>query len=59
MRLRRRSFRASIRVVPGPAPIVFHLGLVSFEASIEEARTLALDLVDAIEAAELAQRSGG
>ena len=55
MRLRRRSFRASIEVVPGPAPIVFHLGLVSFEASITEATQLATQLVDAIEQA----RRGG
>jgi hypothetical protein len=51
VRLRRRSFRASIEVVSGPAPIVFHLGLVSFEASITEAHMLAVQLVDAIEQA--------
>jgi hypothetical protein len=57
MRLRRRSFHASVRVQSGHAPILVHLGLVSFEASVEEARQLALDLADAVEAAERTRRS--
>lgn len=55
MRLKRRSFKASIKAVEGPAPILFHFGLVSFEASISEATQLAAELIDAIEQA----RRGG
>jgi hypothetical protein len=52
MRLRRRSFHATVRVQSGARPILLHLGLVSFEATVDEARDLALQIVDAIEAAE-------
>lgn len=52
MRLKRRSFRAAISVTSGSAPIIFHFGLVSFEATLSEARQLAVSLVDAIERAQ-------
>ena len=58
MRIKRRSFRASIEVVPGPAPVLFHFGLVSFECSISEAHSLAIALVDAIEQARAAGDDG-
>jgi hypothetical protein len=52
MRLRRRKFHATVAVQPGNAPIVLGFGIVTFEASIGEARDLGLQIVDAIEAAE-------
>lgn len=49
MRLRRRpKFCARVRVQPGDNPILIGLGFCTIEASVEEARQLALDLADAI-----------
>ena len=54
MRLRHRKFHATVNLQRGDPPIIIGLGVVSLEASIEEARQLAAALVDAIEAAQRA-----
>ena len=61
MRLLRTVFRASVHIAaPGaPRPVLIGFGpKLTFEASISEARQLALDLADAVEAAELGGASG-
>jgi hypothetical protein len=52
MRSRRRNCHARVAVQPGDAPIVIGFGIVTFEATVDEARDLALAIVNAIEAAE-------
>jgi hypothetical protein len=52
MRLRRRRFQATVSVNHEGAPFPIVLGFgpqISFEAGIEEARQLAMDIADAIE----------
>ncbi|HYB37208.1 MAG TPA: hypothetical protein VEF72_16665 [Mycobacterium sp.] len=53
MRLRRRRFRATVSGnETGAYPIVLGFGpAISFEAGIDEAHALAVELVDAIELA--------
>ena len=55
MRLRRRKFHATVSLSvqqPGDAPIVvIGFGVLGIEATVVEARQLALDLADAVDAA--------
>jgi hypothetical protein len=52
MRLRGRRIRVTVAVQGGDRPIIIGFGpAFTFEASIDEARAFALELVDAIEQA--------
>lgn len=52
MRLRQRQFQPTIAVEPhAPRPIILRLAGLALTASTDEARSLALLLADAIEAA--------
>jgi hypothetical protein len=62
MRLARRSFRARVGVQTrdGCAPVVvIHCGIVSFECSLDEARQLAIELVNGIETAQNGRGADG
>jgi hypothetical protein len=48
VRLRKQSFTARVSAQTGDHPIVIGYGMCTFEATIDEARALVMDIADAI-----------
>lgn len=49
MRLRRRNFEPRVRLQTGEFPVLIGLGFCTVEATVHDARQLAVDLADALE----------
>lgn len=49
MRLRRRRFEPRVQLQAGAFPVLIGMGWCTLEATADEARQLAVDLVDALD----------